>query len=97
MSDAALRRNPLEGLRVLDLGQIYNGPYAGFLLAMAGADVVKVEPPGGEAIRARSGPADVAFAMGMLNSSKRGLALDLKAPRGKALFLDLVAQADVIE
>ena len=39
---------PLDGLFVLDLGQIYQGPYAGFLMAMAGANVVKVEPPAGE-------------------------------------------------
>ena len=37
-------RWPLEGVKVLDLGQIYNGPYAGFLLAHAGADVVKIDP-----------------------------------------------------
>ena len=41
----------LDGIRVLDLGQIYNGSYAGFLLAHAGADVVKVEPPRGDPLR----------------------------------------------
>ena len=46
---------PLQGVKVLDLGQIYNGPYAGFLLAHGGADVVKVEPLGGEALRKRGG------------------------------------------
>ena len=44
MTDPALSRLPLEGIKVLDLGQIYNGPYAGWLLAQAGADVIKVEP-----------------------------------------------------
>ena len=47
---------PLAGLRVLDLGQIYNGAYAGFLLAQAGADVVKVEPPAGDNLRNRPKP-----------------------------------------
>ena len=42
---------PLEGVKVLDLTQIYNGPYATFLMAMAGAEVIKVEPPGGDLVR----------------------------------------------
>ena len=46
--------NALDGLRVLDLTQIYNGPYCTFLMAMAGADVIKVEPPGGEQLRRRN-------------------------------------------
>ena len=46
---------PLEGVKVLDLGQIYNGPYAGFLMAHAGADVIKVEPLTGEVLRQRGG------------------------------------------
>jgi crotonobetainyl-CoA:carnitine CoA-transferase CaiB-like acyl-CoA transferase len=86
---------PLEGIRVLDLGQIYNGPYAGFLLAHAGADVVKVEPPGGEALRKRGG-LGVPMSFAMLNTNKRGLVLDLKHPRGKALLIDLVQKADVL-
>src|SRR6476619_6730055 len=45
---------PLAGITVLDLGQIYQGPYACFLMAMAGADVVKVEPPDGEPSRRRA-------------------------------------------
>ena len=96
MSEPRLDRSPLAGLRVLDLGQIYNGPYAGFLLAMAGAEVVKLEPIAGEALRARSGHSQPAFAMGMLNSNKRGIAIDLKSERGKDLFLELVQEADVL-
>ncbi len=44
---------PLEGVVVLNLSQIYNGPYATFMMAMAGAEVIKVEPPGGEHLRRR--------------------------------------------
>jgi formyl-CoA transferase len=87
---------PLIGIRVLDLTQIYNGPYATFLMAMAGADVIKVEPPGGEYLRrrdARAG-ADVPFAM--LNGGKRSVSLNLKTDRGLALFMDLVRGADVV-
>ncbi len=91
-----LTRHPLEGVKVLDLGQIYNGPYAGFLLAMAGADVIKVEPIDGEAIRDRSGRGGISFAFGMLNSNKRDIAIDLKTAAGKALLVDLAKEADVL-
>ena len=89
-------RWPLEGVKVLDLGQIYNGPYAGFLLAHAGADVVKVEPLGGEVLRQRGGGLGVPFSLSMLNTRKSGIAIDLKHPEGKALMLDLVRKADVL-
>ena len=88
-------RWPLEGVKVLDLGQIYNGPYAGFLLAHAGADVVKVEPLQGEVLRQRGG-GSVPLSFAMLNSNKRGLSIDLKHADGKALLIDLVLQADVL-
>ena len=88
-------RWPLEGVKVLDLGQVYNGPYAGFLMAQAGADVVKIEPHEGEAIRSRGG-GSTPLAHVMLNGGKRGLAIDLKSADGKALFLDLVDKADVL-
>lgn len=86
---------PLNGVRVLDLGQIYNGPYAGFLLAHGGADVVKVEPIGGEALRKRGG-LGVPLSFSALNTNKRGIAIDLKAEGGKALLIDLAKQADVL-
>ena len=92
----SLAGHPLQGVRVLDLGQIYNGPYAGFLLAMAGADVIKIEPLAGEALRARGGMTGLAFSMGILNSNKRGIAMDLKSDAGRELFIELVQQADVL-
>jgi CoA:oxalate CoA-transferase len=88
-------RWPLQGVKVLDLGQIYNGPYAGFLLAHAGADVVKVEPLKGEILRQRGG-GSVPLSFAMLNTNKRGLAIDLKHDDGKALLIDLVRGADVL-
>ena len=86
---------PLKGVKVLDLGQIYNGPYAGFLLAHGGADVVKVEPIGGEALRKRGG-LGVPLSFSALNTNKRGIALNLKAERGKVLLIDMAKQADVL-
>ena len=83
---------PLDGIVVLDLGQIYQGPYAGFLLAMAGARVIKVEQRKGEPLRGRG--RSLPFAM--LNSSKEAVTVDLKAPEGVALLKRLVASADVV-
>lgn len=83
---------PLDGVTVLDLGQVYQGPYAGFLLAMAGARVIKVEPPRGEILRAR-GP-NLPFAM--LNSCKECVTLNLKEPRAVEMLLALAAKSDVM-
>ena len=69
--------NPLNGIRVVDLTQIYNGPYAAFLMAMGGADVIKVEPPGGERLRGHGGP-KTSLAFAMLNSNKKSVTLNLK-------------------
>lgn len=88
---------PLAGLRVLELGQIYNAPYCGLLLAAQGADVVKVEPPGGEIVRRHAiSPGGASYSFLMLNADKRGITLDLKHPRGRALLLDLAEHADVV-
>ncbi len=86
---------PLQGVKVLDLGQIYNGPYAGFLLAHGGADVVKVEPLDGEALRKRGG-LGVPLSFAALNTNKRGIAINLKADGGKKLLIDLAKEADVL-
>lgn len=87
---------PLDGVTVLDLGQIYNGGYAGLLLALGGAHVVKIEPPGGENLRRRGAVGGAGYPFVMLNSNKDGVTLDLKHPRGKELFLALVERADVV-
>lgn len=84
---------PLAGLKVLDLGQIYQGPYCGFLLAMAGATVVKVEPPGGEAVRGRRA---ATLPLAMLNGNKRGIVLNLKHDEGRRLFAGLARRFDVV-
>lgn len=88
---------PLAGLRVLDFGQVYQGPYAGYLLAKAGAEVIKVEPPGGESVRQReviSAGSGVPFAM--FNGHKKCMTLDLKTAAGKDILKRLVAEADVL-
>lgn len=85
----------LEGLLVLDLGQIYNGPYCGMLLAHLGAEVVKVESPGGDPTRWRAAGQE-SYPFLMLNGNKHGLRLDLKSPDGRGLFLRLAERADVV-
>ena len=89
-------QGPLNGVTVIDLGQIYNGPYCTFLMAMAGARVIKVEPKGGENLRRRAKVGGAAVPFAMLNSNKECITLDLKSARGKELFRAMVAKADVV-
>ncbi len=90
------RTGPLAGITVIDLGQIYNGPYATFMMAMAGADVIKVEPIGGENLRRRASVGGAALPFAMLNSNKKFVTLNLKSPLGRDVFLKMVAKADVL-
>ena len=88
---------PLAGITVVDLGQIYQGPYATLLMAKAGARVIKIEPREGEPARLRAKVAKAAtFPFAMLNSNKQGITLNLKSPRGIELLKQMVAKADVL-
>jgi crotonobetainyl-CoA:carnitine CoA-transferase CaiB-like acyl-CoA transferase len=89
---------PLAGITVLDFGQIYQGPYASFLMAKAGADVIKIEPPGGESLRRRAlvNGFDTTLPIAMLNANKRAVTLNLKSEAGKDLLRQMVARADVL-
>lgn len=86
---------PLDRVRVLDLGQIFMGPYAGLLLSHMGADVVKVEPPSGENVRGRSADGHPP-AFQFFNANKCGVTLDLKTSEGKEALERLVEAADVL-
>jgi crotonobetainyl-CoA:carnitine CoA-transferase CaiB-like acyl-CoA transferase len=89
---------PLEGVRVLDLTRLLPGPFATLVLADLGADVVKVEEPGGgdwlRALEPRTTEASVAFHA--LNRNKRSIALDLRRPGGAPTLLRLARRADVV-
>jgi crotonobetainyl-CoA:carnitine CoA-transferase CaiB-like acyl-CoA transferase len=93
---------PLAGLRVLEAGELVSAAYATKLLADLGADVVKIEAPGGDAARQRGpfpGGRPDPEASGLfcyLNANKRGIALDLRTPEGRAALDGLVARADVL-
>src|SRR6185312_7639016 len=97
MPDADLPRLPLAGITVLDFGQIYQGPYATLLMAKAGADVIKIEPPQGEPLRRRAAPGKFAtLPFAMLNQNKRTVTLNLKHERGRALLFEMAKRADVL-
>ncbi|MCV2866047.1 CoA transferase [Albidovulum sediminicola] len=83
-----MTHRPLSHLRVLDFGHYLAGPMVGMMLADMGAEVIRVDPPGGPRWR------DPAF--DMLSRGKRSLVLDLKTQAGRQAALDLAARADVV-
>ena len=92
---------PFAGIRVLDFTQVFAGPFGTFQLALLGADVIKVERPGGEEMR--NGPlskewSDRGMAPGWLaiNANKRNIALDLKDPSAIEIVKRLAAKADIV-
>ena len=98
-SDTANRGRdlPLAGITIIDFGQIFQGPYATLLLAKAGADVIKVEPPAGEPLRRRAAPGKSAtLPFAMLNQNKRAVTLNLKHEKGCELLFRMVRRADVL-
>lgn len=89
-ADGGEPRPPLAGVRVLDLGTVIAGAYASCILANFGADVIKIESSEGDPFRP--------FGPGFMNHNrgKRGLGLNLKDPAGRAAFLDMARQSDVV-
>ena len=88
----------LGSVRILDLTWVLGGPFAGQLLAQLGAEVIKIEGPGGDLSRAvppHFFEGDSAFYLSV-NRGKRGIAIDLKHPDGLATFYDLVRNADAV-
>ena len=95
--EMARANRPLAGITVLDFGQVYQGPYATLLMAKAGADVIKIEPPQGEPLRRRAPPGkSTTFPIAMLNGNKRAITLNLKDERGRALLFRMVEKGDVL-
>lgn len=101
-ADARERQGPLAGIRVLDLSQWQQGPYATVLLSDLGADVIKVEPPSGDSAR-RHGPfpGDIPHLerSGLflfLNANKRSVVLDLEHEDGRESLRALVERADIL-
>ena len=94
MSEA---QRPLEGVRVIEMGQLLAGPFAGTILAYFGAEVIKVEPPGGDPIRGWREVRDgTSLWYRSLGRNKKSVTLDLKSEQGRALALQLIEGADVV-
>src|SRR2546423_14734227 len=86
----------LKGTRIVDLTTVYLGPYATQFLGDMGADVLKIEPPGGEVGRSPHPSRSPEMGAGFLNTNrnKRSLALDLRTPAARQLVLRLARTAD---
>jgi crotonobetainyl-CoA:carnitine CoA-transferase CaiB-like acyl-CoA transferase len=90
-------RTALDGIRVLDVTQVMAGPFCAMQLADLGADVIKVEPPGGDSTRRMAGSTGTdSPGFSAVNRGKRGIVLDLKSPPARDAFLRLVDRADIL-
>jgi crotonobetainyl-CoA:carnitine CoA-transferase CaiB-like acyl-CoA transferase len=88
---------PLSGFRIVDFTENMAGPFGTMILADQGADVIKVEAPGGDALRRRgTGARTLATYFANLNRSKRSLCLDLRSPRAGEVLIPLLDSADVV-
>src|ERR1700688_2450374 len=88
----------MAGLRVIDLTRVLGGPYCTQILADHGADVIKVEPPGGDEVRDWGPPFhgdDAAYFVG-INRNKRSIGLALASERGRAVLMKMLEGADVL-
>ena len=88
----------LSGVRILDLARVVAGPYVSRICADMGAEVIKVEPPGGDEARVIAAKHDVGMSSfyQWVNAGKRGLSIDLRRSEGLALVLDLVRHCDAV-
>lgn len=88
--------NALDGISVLEFANYVSGPYAGMMLADLGAEVIKIEPPGGGDPFRGWGAADYSATFGSVNRNKKSVILDLKSEDGRAAALALASRADVL-
>jgi formyl-CoA transferase len=88
---------PLDGIRVIDFGQIYAVPYCTLQLAAMGAEIIKIEPPKtGEMLRRPDLPGGVNYSFLMLNANKKSVTLNLKHPSAREIVFKLLESADVL-
>lgn len=96
-ADRAMSNGALQGLKVVDLSRVLGGPFCTQVLADHGAEVIKLEPPGGDETRAWGPPFidGVAAYFSGLNRNKHGISIDLSTDAGRDLLLTLLEDADV--
>ncbi|HEX9545872.1 MAG TPA: CoA transferase, partial [Acidimicrobiales bacterium] len=88
---------PLAGYRIIDLTMNMSGPFGTMLVADQGADVIKVEPPGGDVIRkVGTGRGGTTAYFANLNRNKRSIVVDLQQDRGREVLLRLISAADAV-
>ena len=93
----SMGRAALEGIRVLDVTQVMAGPFCAMQLCDMGADVIKVEPPGGDSTRHMAGASGTdSPGFNAVNRGKRGIVLDLKTAAAQAVFRQLLRRTDVL-
>ena len=88
----------LKDVRILDMTHVQAGPTCSQLLAWMGADVIKFEPPQGDATRGqlRDVPGADSLYFTMLNCNKRSITVNMKSPQGKEVFVDLLKKCDIV-
>ncbi len=99
MSTVSSPAGPLDGIRVLEVGTLISGPFAGRLLGDMGAEVIKIEPPGAPDPLRTWGQAELNghhFFWTVHARNKKAVTLDLRVPRGRELFLELVEKSDIV-
>ncbi|HUA35644.1 MAG TPA: CoA transferase [Candidatus Binataceae bacterium] len=88
---------PLEGIRVIDFGQVYAAPYCTLQLAYMGAEIIKIEPPViGDVLRRPDLPGGANYSFLMLNANKKSVTLNLKHERAREIVFKLLEDADVL-
>ncbi|TNF59569.1 MAG: CoA transferase [Rhodobacteraceae bacterium] len=88
---------PLSGVRVIDLTRILSGPFCAMILGDLGADVIKIEAPGGDHVRGQGEKVDgFSWYFASFNRNKRSIVLDLRRPEGLAVLERLLSDADIL-
>ena len=84
----------LEGIKVIDLASFLAGPGAATLMADYGAEVIKIEPPGGDGYRRLHGNWEVDYNWQLTSRNKRGMSLDVRTESGLVVLMKLLEEAD---